>query len=238
MLRRRNLHPWKRFVWRLVVPLIFSFCIVLDDRRGLRPSRLLAPEGFTTDNVAADLAGLDAGGVGMSRGPPRNAASARATSFVRNLSPGQRTLANVGDVRRVVDVATGHTLTLRLQPDPTGWNTAKHFTSPRDRARAAGLVILLLRPNLLVARALAAAVILPNIGSLSNLAHWTEANLSAIVTAVFQRFSLAAGIASFGFVRARIVDVHRFEAANPRLRSDRLGALVAVVTSSAESSWS
>ncbi len=113
-------------------------------------------------------------------------------------------------------------LTVRLQPDPTGWTTAKHFTFAAVIVlELAALAILLLRPNLLIARALAAAVILPNIGSISNLAHWTGNEAVAIVTAVSQRFFVIAGIAALWFRRARIVDVDRFESGelSPTLRS-------------------
>jgi hypothetical protein len=221
----------ERFVWRVVVPVVFSFCVVLTIGAAFDRSRLLAPEGFTTDNVAADLPDSTRV-VSVVPGSAAERAGIRVGDLVRyeNLSPGQRTLANVGDVRRVVDVRTGDTLTLRLQPDPTAWNTAKHFTFAAVIVlELAGLVILLLRPNLLVARALAAAVILPNVGGISNLAHWTGNEAVAIVTSVFQRFSLVAGIASFGFVAlglsTSIGSKRRILAYAPIA----LGALVAVV---------
>jgi hypothetical protein len=219
-------------VWRIFVPLVFSFCIVLTIGAAFDRSRLLAPEGFTTDNVAANLPDSTRV-VSVVPGSAAERAGIRAGDLVRyeNLSPGQRTLANVGDVRRVVDVRTGHTLTLRLQPDPTGWNPAKHFTFAAVIVlELAGLAILLLRPNLLIARALAAAVILPNIGNTSNLAHWTGNEAVAIVTAVSQRFLLVAGVASFGFVAlglsTSIGSKRRILAYAPIA----LGALVAVVT--------
>jgi hypothetical protein len=222
----------ERFVWRVVVPLIFSFCIVLTIGAAFDRSRLLAPEGFTTDNVAADLPDSTRV-VAVVPGSAAGRAGIRAGDLVRyeNLSPGQRTLANDGDVRRIVDVRSGQMVTLRLRPDPGGWNAAKHFIFVALIVlELAGLAILLLRPNLLLARALAAAVILPNIGSISSLAHWTGNEAVAIVTAVSQRFFLVAGIASFGFVAlglsTSIGSKRRILAYAPIA----FGAVVAVVT--------
>ncbi len=84
-----NPPPVERFVWRVVVPLVFCLCVVLTIGAAFDRSRLLAPEGFTTDNVAADLpdstrvVSVVPGSGAATRGHPRGRPRSLRKSFAR-----------------------------------------------------------------------------------------------------------------------------------------------------------
>ena len=192
-----------RLIWRVLVPAFFAWCIVLTIGAALDRSRLVTPDGFLSDAVLSDSVPDSTHVASVVPGSEAARSGMRAGDLVsyEGLSWGQRALPTVGDLRRVLDVRTGKVETLRLRPDPNVWTTAKHYAfAVVTVLELSGLAILLLRPNLVLARALAAAVILPSVGGLSYSAHWTGSEGIAFATFLLQRALQSIGVASLGFV--------------------------------------
>lgn len=190
------------FVWRVFVPLLFALCIILTIGGAFDRDRLLIPDGFTTDSASVGLADSEPV-TAVVPGSAAERAGLRAGDVVRfdGLSPGKRVLSQVGERRHLVDLRTGHGLTFTLRTDPINWTVSKHFFFAAVIAlELAAFAILLLRPNLLVAQGLAAAVILSSFGTFGGLGHWTGNEAVGIATSVLRRCASSTGIASLGVV--------------------------------------
>ena len=198
----------ERFVWRVLVPLVFSLCIVLTIGAAFDRGRALMPDGFIANTLAGGVP--DSWHVGaVVPGSAADRSGIRAGDIVRYeaQTPGQRVLQQPGDIRHVVNLRTGRRLTVALRVDPDGWTVAKHFTfAAAITLELAGFAILLLRPNLLVARALAVSVVLSNVGSFGGVAHWTGNASIATFAILGLRMASALGIAALGFVALGLSD--------------------------------
>jgi hypothetical protein len=193
----------ERLVWRGFVPLVFALCIILTIGAAFDRDRVLTPDGLTTDALSGP--GPDTWKVGaVVPGSAAERAGLRAGDLIRyeGLSTRDRVLGQPGDVHRLVAVRNGRELTLAMRPDPKVWTASKHFLfAAAITLELAAFAILLLRPNLLVARALAVSVILSNSGFFGFVGRWTGNEAIAVVSGVaLQRIGPALGIASLGFV--------------------------------------
>jgi len=118
-----------------------------------------------------------------------------------NESPEHRVLQHLGESSQLVDVTSGRRLTFTWRADPNNWTVSKHSHFAAEIAlEFAAFAILLLRPNLLVARALAASLMLSTFSGFLALGHWTGNEVVAVTTEVLRKFATALGIASLGFV--------------------------------------
>ena len=189
-------------MWRGFVPLLFALCIVFMVGAAFDRNRLQRLDGITFGGPTGGSNTWRVSAVAPGSGAERFGIRPGDVIQYDAWSPAQRALWRSGEVRRIIDLRTGQRVSLVLRPDPGVWTLEKHLgLAAMIVLELAALAILLLRPNLPLARALAASVILGSVGFTAGLAHWTgNATIATVATVVASGPFRGLSVAALGFV--------------------------------------